>query len=162
MEMVNRSCEFNLEDLEDAIKDVKGSFLVNNKRVWMNRKPDFFQRLDSKLKYEHYIPENSKCIVSVFLPNGDLWPVDFGVKQQQFETTILIPTDDLEELEGKTNMTGMRSYVMYPKEIIYNFRVNGCMIMFDYVKEEWINQREQQRELKESEKQAALDALSSV
>ncbi len=126
----------------------------------MDRKPEFFRHLDRKLRNENYIPENSKCIVSVFLPNGELWPVDFGVKQQQFETTILIPTNDIEDPGRKFDMMGMRSYVFYPKEVIYNFRVRGCMVMFDYIKEDWVKQREQEKQAKKEEQQAALEALT--
>lgn len=160
MEVVNRKCDFNLEDLEDAVKDTKSSFVINNKRVWMNWKPDFFQRLDQKLRRENYISEEVKCIVSVFLTNGELWPIDFAVKQHQFECSILIPTDDLEELNNKINLIGMKSYLMYPKEIIYNFRVKGCLIMFDYVKQDWVKQKEQQKQDRMEELKAAFEALT--
>lgn len=160
MEIVNRSCEFNLQDLEDAVRDTRFSFVINNKRVWMNQKPEFFEKMDQKLRRENYIPDNTKSVVSVFLTNGEVWPVDFEIKQRQFETTILIPTHELKDLGGGTILNGMRSYVMYPGKAIYNFGVNGSMIMFDYVREDWVKQREQEKLVRFEEQQAAMEALT--
>ena len=158
--MIDRSCDFYIEDLEDAIRDSKNSFLINNKRVWMDRKPDFLQKLDQKLRRENDIPETKKCVTSVFLPNGEVWPIDCSVKKDQFDTSILIPTDDTRDLVNKTSLSRMRSYVIYPDDQILNLNVRGCLIMFDYVKDEWVKQKQDEKQKMKEQLESALEALS--
>ena len=158
--MINRTCDFNPEDLDDAARDTRDSFLINNKRVWLNRKPDFLESLDRKMRFENHIPDDSKCIVSIFLPIGGLWPIDFEVKKDKFETTILIPTISIHDLNKNITLAGMRSYVMYPKKVIYNFKVRGCMIMLDYINDKWVEEREHEKQKVEQQIKEALEALS--
>ena len=138
-----------MDDLEDAVRKTKGSFLVGGKRVWMSEKPEFFDKLDKKLRRDYDIGDNYRYIVSFFINKGELWPVNFESKMGNFESTILISTDFVDDLGNKCKLGPMQSSLFYPKNVIYNFKVSGCLLMFDYIKHQYVSSRE---EIEEAEK----------
>ncbi len=128
-------------EIKDLIKDNNDCFFIDNKKVWMNKKPDFLEKMSKE-----FGKNDQKCIVSLFLPNEGRWMVDLGSKKAKYNTVILMATKDIMDKNKKCRLKAMSPKIFIPSNIIYNFNAKGYMFMFDYVKKDYISERQEKEE----------------
>lgn len=120
---------------------IEGSFLINNKRVWMKEKPKDLQDLDMVVRKERNISPEVDSIISIFLPNGSIWPIDFKKLKANFSLTALISTKNISDINGKMELEAFNTRYIIPNGQIYRFKVNGYLIMIDYIKEDYQSEK---------------------
>jgi len=142
---MNRPISLDLTKVEKLNEDNYDSFIVHNKRVWMNKKAEYLTEIDQNIRKEYNIDNDQNIIISLFLPFGKLWTIDFKIKKDKYDNTILITTDEVIDLDKKYKLKAMTSNLINDKNI-YNFNVNGYMIMIDYVKKDFLSERREKEE----------------
>jgi hypothetical protein len=132
--------DFKIEDLEDLVQESGDCFLVDNKKVWMNNKPKLLEYIGKQLF------DDQKYIVSLFLPTGDVWKVDLESKKGKYDTVVLVSTKDIMDLSRKCKLKTKIAKKLIPSNSVYKFKIDGYMIMFDYVKKDYTSERQEKEE----------------
>jgi len=108
------------------------SFHHDNRYIWMGEiKPQELLKLSEEVRLHYQIPRTSNYALTYY--DDDDKEVTINLKKSKnIQKTVIVSSDDLDDVDGKISIKAMISIGLCPFEETFTFPKRGKIMVFDF------------------------------